>query len=190
MKIGIDIDDTITDSWECLIPYYSRIFDIPVETLHKSMPYHESIKHLVTLDEYFDILLPVYDEVIPNVHLKKHVKETIDKLYELGCTVYFITARGRGHTNPYKDSKDFLDKYNIKYEEIITNCSNKANKCEELGIKLFIDDSYRHLKAVSEKGIDVLMPETYYNKNYQEFTHFDDWTYVLKYVESRWYSGK
>ena len=26
MKIGIDIDDTITDSWECLIPYYSKLF--------------------------------------------------------------------------------------------------------------------------------------------------------------------
>ena len=30
MRIGIDIDDTITDSWECLIPYHSNfeLFDM------------------------------------------------------------------------------------------------------------------------------------------------------------------
>ena len=190
MKIGIDIDDTITDSWECLIPYYSKLFNISEDNLHKSKPYHESVKNLITLDEYFDIMLPIYDEVIPNVHLKPNVKETIDKLYDLGCTVYFITARGRGHTDPYKDSKEFLDKYNIKYEEIITNCGDKATKCKELGISLFIDDSYRHCKKVSEKNIPVLMPETYYNKEYQEFTHFDNWNYVYDYVKGRWYNGK
>ena len=189
MRIGIDIDDTITDSWDCLIPYYSRRFNIPKEDIYKNGPYYNSVKDLITLEEYFDIMLPIYDEVIPNVNLKPNVKETIDKLYELGNTIYFITARGKGHTNPYKDSKDFLDKYNIKYEEIATNCWDKAKKCEELGINLFIDDSYRHCKEVSEKNIPVLMPETYYNKEYQEFTHFDDWTYVYDYVEGRCNNG-
>ena len=33
MKIGIDIDDTITDSWECLIPHYAKLFKIPEEIL-------------------------------------------------------------------------------------------------------------------------------------------------------------
>lgn len=190
MRIGIDIDDTITDSWNCLIPYYSKRFNIPEEEIYKNGPYYGSVKHLITLDEYFDIMLPIYDEVIPNVNIKPHVKETIDKLYELGNTVYFITARGRGHTNPYKDSKDFLDRHHIKYEDIIINCSDKAKKCEELNINLFIDDSYKHCKATSERGIDILMPLTYYNKEYQEFTHFDDWKYVYDYVERRWFNGR
>ena len=27
MKIGIDIDDTITDTWKTLIPIYSKVFN-------------------------------------------------------------------------------------------------------------------------------------------------------------------
>ena len=27
MKIGIDIDDTITDTWEYIIPVYSQLFN-------------------------------------------------------------------------------------------------------------------------------------------------------------------
>ena len=190
MKIGIDIDDTITDTWECLIPYYSKLFDKTPEELRKSKPYHKSVEDKITLDEYFDIMLPIYDKVIPNVNLKENVKETIDKLYELGHKVYFITARGRGHTDPYKDSKEYLDKHKIKYEEIYVNAGDKAKVCKELGINLFIDDSYHHCKEVSKLGIDVLMTGRYYNEEYTEFPRFNNWPDVYEYVKSRWGNGK
>ena len=190
MRIGIDIDDTITDSWECLIPYYSKLFGITEEEAYRNGPYYSCIKDMMTIDEYFDMIVPIYDTVIPQVHLKPKVKETIDKLYEKGNTVYFITARGKGHTSPYEVSKEFLDKHQIKYEDIIIDCTNKADKCQELNIDLFIDDSYRHCKATSEKGINVLMPLTYYNEKYKEFPHFDDWEAVYDYVEGRWNNGE
>ena len=190
MKIGIDVDDTITNSWESLIPYYEKTFNVPRSILQKSKPYYESVKDLITIDEYFDAVLPIYDEVIPNVDIRPHVKETIDKLYELGDKVYFITARGKGHTDPYKVTKDFLDKYHIRYEEIIINCGKKAEMCEALGIKLFIDDSYKHCLAARNKGIDVLMTRKYYNQEYDDFPSFDDWDEVYEYVKSRWHDGK
>ena len=184
MRIGIDMDDTITNSWECLLPYYSRMFNIPEDVLRKSKPYYNSVAHLITLEEYFEMMTPIYDSVIPNVTLKDNVKATIDALYELGHQVFFITARGRGHTDPYKDTKDYLDRYHIKYEKIITNAENKAKACKEEHIDLFIDDSPRHAKEVSELGIKVLMPETYYNKDV-EFTHFNNWGEVLDLIKER-----
>ena len=190
MRIGIDMDDTITDSWECLIPHYSKIFNIPEKKLHTGKPYYEAVKHLVTVEEFFYIMGIIYDKVIPHVHLKPHVKETIDKLYEAGHEVYFITARGKGHTNPYNDSKEFLDRHKIKYEKLIVNCSHKDEMCQELGIQLFIDDSYRHCQETHAKGIDVLMPTTYYNKEYVDIPHFDDWREVYDYVERRCRDGE
>ena len=190
MKIGIDIDDTITDSWECLIPYYSRLFNVPEDKLHKSLPYYESIKDKISsVDEYYKIMLPVYDKVSPNVNLLPNVKETIDALYNLGCKVYFITSRGTDHTDAYKDSKVFLDRYHIKYEKIIVNAKDKAKVCQDEGISLFIDDSYKHCEAVSNICIDVLMHETYYNKKYNEFIHFSNWHYVYEYVKDRWFNN-
>ena len=190
MKIGVDIDDTITLSWETLIPYYAKTFNISENEIKKGKPYYESVKHLVTLDEYFEMVLPIYDEIVPQVPLRPHVKEAIDKLYELGNEVYFITARGRGHTDPYTVSKNFLDEYHIKYEKIIVNCEKKAEMCKELGIKLFIDDSHKHCLAAKDKGIDTLMPRNYYNDEYEDINKFDDWFEVYEYVKSRWYNGK
>ena len=185
MRIGIDIDDTITNSWECLIPTYSKMFNIDEETLHKSMPYYSSVKNIISLDEYYKVMLPVYDEVIPNVSLKDNVKEVIDKLYELGHNVIFITSRGIDHTNAYKTSKDYLDKYHIKYERIITGCQDKSEVCEREHIDLFIDDSVKHCLSVSKKGIDTLLFETYYNKDCNDIKHVASWIDVYNYIKSR-----
>ena len=166
MRIGIDVDDTITNSWESLLPHYSRYFNIDESILKKSKPYYMSVKDLITLDEYFEMILPIYDEVIPKVNLKENAKEVINKLYEDGHYIVFITARGRGHTNPYKQTKDYLDKHNIKYNKIIVNATNKAEVCQEEKIDLFIDDSVRNCKIVSEKGIDTLLFEHYIMSNH------------------------
>lgn len=186
MRIGVDIDDTITNSWECLIPYYSKLFGIPETVLHTSPPYHNSVKHLITLDDYFKVLKPVYDEVIPNVTLKDDVKETIDKLYEMGHKVYFITARGTDHTDPYKVSKDYLDKHGIKYEKIIVGSLDKVKVCKEEQIDLLIDDSRKHCLAVSQSGIETLLFETYYNKDCQELKHVKSWKEIYEYIKGRW----
>ena len=59
MKIGIDIDDTITDTWKTLIPIYSKVFNKDLNLLSKSAPYYQSIKDLnITVDEYFNIMKP------------------------------------------------------------------------------------------------------------------------------------
>ena len=185
MRIGIDIDDTITDSWECVIPAYSRMFNISEDVLHKSRPYYNAVKDLITLDEYYKMMVPIYDEIIPNVHLKEGVKEVVDKLYEMGHSVIFITSRGIDHTNAYKTSKDFLDKYHVKYDKIVTGCRDKSLACQEEKIDLFIDDSVKHCRNVSKLGIDTLLFETYYNKDYHELRHVKSWDEIYNYVKGR-----
>lgn len=190
MRIGIDIDDTITNSWECLIPYYSKNFNIDEEVLHKSKPYYSSVSHLMTLDEYYKIMLPIYDKVIPTVSIKEDVKETIDKLYDLGCHVVFITSRGVDHTDPYKDSIDYLNKYHIKFDKVRTNSRDKAKVCLEENIDIFIDDSVRHCEEVSNAGIETLLFETYYNKDYDKVKHMRDWNEIYEYLRKRCQDGK
>ena len=185
MHIGIDIDDTITNSWECLIPYYVKLFNISEEVLHTVKPYYNAVSHLISLDEYYQIMLPIYDEVIPNVSLKSGVKEAIDKLYDLGYHITFITARGIDHTDAYKDSKEYLDKYQIKYDKIITNIHDKAAICQKEKIDIFIDDSVRNCTEVSKAGIEVLLFETYYNKEYQGVKHVKNWDEIYEYLKGR-----
>ena len=190
MHIGIDVDDTITNSWECLIPYYVKLFNISEDALRASKPYYNSVSHLITLDDYYRIMLPVYDEVTPNVDLKPGVKEVIDKLYDLGYHVTFITARGIDHTDAYGDTVKYLDKYNIKYDKVITNCRDKAKACKEENVDIFIDDSIRNCEAALQAGIETLLFEAHYNKDYKSVRHVKDWKDVYEYLKERCINGK
>lgn len=184
MKIGIDIDDTITDSWKDYIPIYSELFNIPKEKLQKSKPYYYSLNNKISVEEYFQKMTEIHDEITPNITLKENVKEVIDKLYELGHKVIFITARGKSHSDPYKITKEYLDKHRIKYEKLIVGVTDKGKVCEEEKIELFIDDSIKHCESVSSRGIEVLLFETEYNKDNQKFKHVTSWESIYKYIIS------
>ena len=188
MKIGIDIDDTIANSWDTFIPAYSKIFDISVDKLKESKPYYQAIQNKISLDEYFKKMSKIHDDLTLDIPLKENVKETIDKLYELGHKVVFITARGKSHSDAYDITKKYLDNHQIKYEKLIVEASEKDKICKEEQINLFIDDSIKHCRSVALKGIEVLLFETNYNKNDKQFKHVKNWDEVYFYIKSRWHN--
>ena len=186
MRIGIDIDDTITNTWEYLIPHYAKIFNLDEKKLSKSMPYYNSVKDLISLDEYYKVLIPIHNKYTSEIPLKENVKEVIDKLYKLGHTIYFITSRGSSYSNSYDLTKSYLDNHGIKYDKLYTFTKDKSDICVKENIDLFIDDSFKHCKNVKEKGIEVLMFNTYYNKEHTEFKHVHSWNEIYEYIKDRW----
>ena len=186
MKIGVDIDDTITNSWLTFSKEYSKVLDIPEEELNKEKPYYSNvIKEKYTMEEYFEKIKPVNDKLTPILPLKEEVKEVIDKLYELGHTITFITARGKETSNPYETTKNYLDSHNIRYEKLILAPLNKAKACLDEKIDLFIDDSTKHCTKVSQVGIEVLMFETKYNKDFPNFKHVTSWNEIYENIKNR-----
>ena len=185
MRIGVDIDDTITNSWEYYIPYYAKLFNIDKSVLSKSLPYYQAIKDYISLDDYYKMLVPMQNKSIKKLPLKENVKEVIDKLYELGHTVYFITDRGNTDDDSYIATKEYLDSHNIKYEKLYTRASDKASICLKENIDLYIDDSIKHCTKVKQKGIEVLMFDTSYNKEYKEFKHVHSWNEIYEYIRNR-----
>ncbi len=182
MRIGIDIDDTITNTWQTLMPILSKRFNITFDK--ESLPYHHQLKELISIDEYYKITRE-YEDILKNVPIKENVSNIINKLKEEGNEIIFITARGKGYNDPYTATKEYLEKNNILYDKLIINSWNKANICKEEKIDLFIDDSYKHCKEVSKLGIEVIMIKTNYNKNNQEFNLIEDWESIYKYIKNR-----
>lgn len=186
MRIGIDIDDTITDTWSYMVPIYSRIFNIPTEKLSHSQPYYNSVKKLnLTIDDYFKIMQPYYRENTLNIPIKKDAQEVINILKKEGHKIIFITARGKMYHEPKLITKTYLEKNNIKYDKLIINANDKATICKKENIDLFIDDSYKHCQSVSSIGIKVLMFGTNYNKNIKEFTRITSWYEVYNYINKK-----
>lgn len=186
MRIGIDIDDTITNTWECMKPIYVKEFGVTLDELNNSLPYYKSVENKVSsVDEFFSRMTKYYDDVNDDILIKDDVKDVIDILHQKGHKIIFITARGDGYTDALKSTKKYLDSHNIYYDKVIVNALRKDVYAKEEEIDLFIDDSLNHCKEVLDSGIDVLLFETYYNKEDKMFKHVSSWKEILEYIENK-----
>ena len=186
MRIGIDIDDTITNTWDEVIPYYSREFGVPEEELRKSMPYYQAVKDCCSREEYFERIQPIYNNVCSRVPLRDNVVKVLTDLHNKGHEIFFISSRGEGYSDAYSLTKEYLDRNGVPYDRLIVGAShNKDNLCITEKIDLFIDDSYNHCVNASKLGVRVLLAERYYNKERLGFPHLKDWNDIYKYIENR-----
>lgn len=185
MRIGIDIDDTITNTWNDIIPSFSNMFNIPIEKLKKSNPYYESVKDRYTIEEYYNKVMTIYDNIVPMVSLRNNVVNVLNDLHNMGHKIIFISSRGKGFSDAYTLTKNYLDSYNIKYDKLIVNANNKGDIAFSQQIDLFIDDNINHCFNVLKKGIKVLLMETEYNKECIELKHLKKWDDIYKYLEDR-----
>lgn len=182
MRIGIDIDDTIANSWEYFMPIFSHEFNIKLD--ENSRPYYQGIKDQIPFAE-FERVMKKYENTMINITLKENVSKILHKLKQDGHQIIFITARGKTYNNPYQITKEYLDNNNIPYDKIILDSWDKSIACREENIDLFIDDSPKHCKEVSNIGIEVIMMDAKYNQNNNQFTRKVNWDEIYKYIQSR-----
>lgn len=184
MRIGIDIDDTITNTWEFFMPLLSEKYNVSIDKLKNGPPYYEAVKDIVTMEEY-DTMVKESEHLLLNIELKPNVIDVLTKLKKEGHTIIFITARCDEYNKPYELTKEYLDKYKVPYDKIIVRALEKGQICKEEKINLFIDDSIDNCRKVKQVGIDVLLMETNFNKNNKEFIHMKNWNQVYNYINGR-----
>ena len=152
MRIGIDIDDVVTDT--------SEIIEMFVKADNNS---HKLQKHIKTImkgnpsePEVVSFCKRIYLEAFRKAKAKDNVSEVIKKLLDKGNEIFFITARGE-NLDYFKDSekvtKEFLKQNNIKYTKIIFNAIDKTQLCLDNHIDLIIDDSVEQCEDTRKAGI-------------------------------------
>ena len=168
MNIGIDIDDTVSNSFEIMFADAQR-FDIEelgndgkVEN-YGNINNHNQIETLYSnwTDEEIDRFWSKYFvKVLTDARPKIYSAEIIRKLKEEGNNIYFITSRHeeiKGKTIIEDYSRKWLEKNNFVFDKIIMNAQNKLEASKNANIDLFIDDSYEHCKKVQKGGIKALL---------------------------------
>lgn len=158
MKIGIDIDDTITD--------------IQGELLNKALEYDKSLRNTGIIyperkyigqrfdwsneeKEYF--LGKIRWNVMDNARLRDGVIESLTLLKEEGHEIVFITARSDRYVEePYSKTYNWLKKNNIPFDKLIVNALNKGNVCKEEKIDVFIDDQENNCNLTYDFGIKTI----------------------------------
>lgn len=174
MIIGIDIDDTIADTYETLFNYAQNytLNELKREPTIKEVScdthmYVETL-HGWNTEESEKFWELYYEKMLKNVNLKTCTLEYLQKLKDEGNKIIFITARFQPTTfelNVEKITKQWLEKNDIPYDKLIVNASDKQKVAIDEKIDVFIDDSFRNCQAVSDSGIKTYIIDTRLNRD-------------------------
>lgn len=164
MKIGLDIDDVITNTSEVIESYVLK--DKNSEKLQKHMK--AIMKGNPTDPEVVSFCMNMYVDAFRAVQPIENAIKVINNLMDQGNEVYLITARG-DELDYFKGSeevtKNFLKNNNVKYSKLIFNAVDKAQLCLDNNIDLMIDDSVEHCEDVANVGVQSIVYTTKVNRD-------------------------
>jgi uncharacterized HAD superfamily protein len=191
MNIGIDIDDTITNSSNIFIKYakkfnkiYNINYNIDEAELNQKKAFGWSRKNQNVFAKRY--LKRILQEAEPNAG----VIEGLQYLKKMGYRLVFITARNDAEVSGiYELTKQWLINNNIKFDKLIVNCNNKLQTCLDNNIRLFIDDNYNVCKDIwNSKKIEVFLYETNYNKKYDNlnFVKVKNWNEIINLIKVKY----
>ena len=187
MRIGIDIDNVISNFDEMLLETY-LIHD---KELRNTGIINPTAKYIRTgmFDWSNEEELSFYKDniecIAKKLKVKEKAKEYIDRLHNDGHFIYIITGRDNGeYSEPYNMTKKWLDENNIYYDNLILtdayDMHAKSLECLKNDIDIMIDDSVRICSDLITSGITTILMDTPYNrkinikrvKNWEEFYEF------------------
>lgn len=191
MKIGIDIDNTLTKVQEKLNKAafdYANSLGKNIKDCNISMKdinndgdtYRKKFKFNNEELKYF--LKEIQENITNNASPRENAKEVIDKLKNDGHQIYIITARdSEFHDDPYMYSKNWLDKNKIYYDKLIVNARNKKDVCEKEEIDLFIDDQPNNCLQILNAGIKAIMI-TDNDDNFDGIINLKNWNDIYNFI--------
>lgn len=183
MNIGIDIDDTITYTYENMLPFVSVMYNKNLVDLYKAKPsYQELIKTLPNYDKFVHDTFPAMVKLVP---LRPHVVEVLEKLKRDGHKLIFITARSDDEYlgRAYEYSFEYLKVNKVPFDKLVIGSKNKSIDCISNNIDLFIDDSSKHCKAVQRKGIPVIQIANSFTSPVRGIRRAKDWNEVYDIIK-------
>lgn len=183
MKIGIDIDDTMADTFDYLIPYIAEFFDVDINYLKDNNISYSNLPEEMKKRE-LEFAKKYYDKVIPNTPFKSKVAEYINKIKDLGHEIIVITARDKTlYTDEYKTTIEELNNNKINYDKLICDF-DKVKVCKREKINLFIDDSIANCSKVNELGIKTILFNSKSNiKDKTTLYRVDNWEDIYEEIK-------
>lgn len=122
MNIGIDIDNTITDTTPLLKEYCKRYNDTVVKRGLKMHLDGFASYNLYdwTPEENMDFCIKYLEEVVMQSQVKENARETIQELKKEGHKIHIISSRAVPmFKTPYETTRKFLKEHEIIYDKLL-----------------------------------------------------------------------
>ena len=195
MNIGIDIDDTISETFETLLPYTQKytIEDLKIKSeINMNQDFLDHF-YIVKMNgwkekEAISFWNKYYGEILKKINIKKFAAEVINRFKKKGHKIYLITARWDMPNDDIQGiTKKWLIENNVEYDELIINASDKLQLIKEKNIDIFIDDSFTNCKSIAENSnakVYIMTSRVNGNFNHEKITRVYSWPEVYSLIES------
>lgn len=193
MKIGIDIDDTIANSFEVMFTYSQEFNGRILKKTFKPKKVRKRFKKFYfqelynwTNEEKKLFINMYYEKSLDEVRPKNLAAETINKIKENGNEIYIITSRySINNIDIFEITTNWLKKHNIKFDKLIISKEDKTESIKNNKIDIYIDDDYKVCKK-SKKDCIVFMMDMVANKkiNIRGVKRVYSWPHVLGEIEN------
>ncbi len=184
MRIGVDIDDTIS-----LTNKRMREAALLYDEEYVNGKGFKN-KNATTFMEMFYWNVYNVDGFLQSIRKSKFfleldVKEEADKyiakLYQEGHEIYFITRRHNSFSVKLK-TKKWLKNNGFKYNKLFLGIKDKGQLCKEEKIDLFIDNDYKNVLEAKKMGIDSLLMIDEFNTSYRGIKKVKNWQDIYNYI--------
>jgi len=168
MKIGIDIDDTLTKSSITIKKYCKKY-----QKNHKLKRY--SKEYLLSHSDFLKAIEYYGENIYREMKIKKNAQKVIQKWYDEGHTIYFITARDRKICSKIEEyTKNYLEENHIPYHELIFNAQNKGKDTKKLKLDIMIDDRESVLDTFPKSNV-ILFRMMNQKETYSKYIKVKNW---------------
>lgn len=176
MRIGLDIDNVITDFDKSIL----KEFLLEDKNKRNTGIINKKARHINhgmfdwTKEEKDEFYINNMERIAKDLKPRINCKKYMDKLLTDGHELILISHRSYPHYNdPYKITIDWLDKQNIKYTKLILSESpDKTKECKENNIDVMVDDRAGQCKKMTSKGVNCILMLTRYNRKEKENLSF------------------
>lgn len=187
MKIGIDIDDTITDLQEDLL---TEAIEYDKTLRNKGIIYPE--RHYIGQKFDWDEKEKEYYlgtlrwKVMNKAKIRDGVIDVLNQLKKDGHEIIFITARSnRYHDDPYNATYKWLTDNNIPFDKLIVSALDKGQICKEENIDVFIDDQEKNCLLVQNSGAKTIYFDIKHLEPKDNFVTCYNWYDILRKIEEK-----
>lgn len=183
MNIAIDIDDTLTNSFDYFQPFVAEFFGVDLSELKEKGISYGNLPNEWKPRE-LEFFRAYYDKVVPQTTFKSDAADCVRKLRERGHKVIIITARTNSfYTDAYKTTVEELKNGNIVYDKLV--CSmDKAAACVENRIDVLFDDMLYNVDAAIDAGVNAVLFTSKANVNAdKKYKRVNDWSEVLRFID-------
>ena len=168
MNIGLDIDNVITDFDKSILKYFLKEDKLKRNNgIINPKPSHINCGMFDwSEEEVKEFYNKNMEKIATEFNIRKYARNVINQLLKDGHEIFLISHRSQPHyKNPQQTTLDWLKKKKINYTKLVlSKLPDKTAECLKYKIDILVDDRVDQCKLMKNRGINVLLMLTRYNK--------------------------